>query len=366
MKAVAVYPGRSNSVHLRDIEKPAVDAIPGGRSVLVKVLRVGLDGTDREIIAALYGNPPPGDEYLIFGHESFGVVEAVGPAVGELAAGDYVVAAVRRPGRSIYDKIGLYDMTTDDDYRERGINLLHGYLTEYYVEDPEYLVKVPSGLREIGVLLEPASVIEKGIAQAYEVQRRMRIWHPRKAAVLGAGPIGLLAAMALRLRGLEVCTFARTSPPYYNSDLVHAIGACYHSTRDITLAQASREHGPFDLIFEATGYSPIVFEAMNILGKNGVLILSSVTEGGRTIDVPADRINLGFVLGNKVVVGTVSANREHFEAGVKELAQCEFQWPGWLARLLTHSIPGLEKYEEITRLLEAEDAVKVVVEVANT
>ena len=365
MKAVAVYSGIPNSVHLRDIGKPAADAIPGGRGVLVKVLQVGLDGTDREIIAATYGNPPPGDDYLIFGHESFGVVEAVRPAVGELAAGDHVVAAVRRPGRSLYDQIGLYDMTTDDDYRERGINLLHGFLTEYYVDEPEYLFRVPSGLREIGVLLEPASVIEKGMSQAYEVQRRMRIWRPRKAAVLGPGPIGLLASMVLRLRGLEVCTFGLTSPPYYNSDLLQAIGVCYHSTKDITLAAASREHGPFDLIFEATGYSPIVFEAMNILGKNGVLILSSVTGGGRTVEVPADRINLGFVLGNKVMVGTVSSSSEHFEAGVKDLAQCELQWSGWLSRLLTHEISGLEEYGEITRLLtEAKDAVKVVVEVA--
>lgn len=255
MKAVAVFPGKPNSVHLRDIGKPAADSA-GGRSVLIKVLQVGLDGTDREIIDAEYGNPPPGDDFLIFGHESFGVVEAVGPAVGEFKVGEYVVATVRRPGRSLYDRIGLSDMTTDDDYRERGINLLHGYLAEYFIEEADYLVRVPSGLREIGVLLEPTSVIEKGISQAYEVQRRMRIWRPQKAAVLGAGPIGLLATMVLRLRGLEVCTFARTSPPYYNSDLLQAIGACYHSTQDITLAEASREDGPFDLIFKRPAIRP--------------------------------------------------------------------------------------------------------------
>lgn len=363
MKAVAVHPGKAGSVHLREVEKPSLDAIPNGRGVLVKVLRVGLDGTDKEIIAALYGHPPAGDDFLIFGHESFGMVEAVGANVSELRPGDYVVATVRRPGGSLYDRIGMYDMTTDDEYRERGINLLHGYLAEYYVDEPEFIVRVPSGLKEAGVLLEPTSVIEKGICQAYEIQRRMRIWRPRKAAVLGAGPIGLLAAMALRIRGLEVCNFGLTRPPYYNSELLEKIGACYHSTRDLSLAEESSDHGPFDIIFEATGYSPLAFEAMNILGKNGVLILSSVTGGGRSIAVPADRINLGFVLGNKVMVGTVNANREHFEEGVKDMAQCEFQWPGWLSGLITHRIKGLERHGDIVPFLNADGAVKVCVDV---
>src|ERR671935_1189452 len=132
MKGIAVFPGKPNSVHLAELPKPSVDEVSGGRGVLVKVLRVGVDGTDKEINAAEYGAAPPGYEFLIIGHESFGRVEAVGPKVTELAPGDYVVATVRRPGSSIYDRIGTYDMTTDDTYFERGINLRHGYLTEYY------------------------------------------------------------------------------------------------------------------------------------------------------------------------------------------------------------------------------------------
>lgn len=365
MKAIAVIPGKPNSIHLREVPKPKLTDITNGRGVLVKVLRVGVDGTDKEINAAEYGAAPPGDDYLITGHESFGIVEEVGPNVSELQPGDYVVATVRRPGNSPYDKIGMYDMTTDDVYFERGINLRHGYLTEYYVDDPEYIVKVPQGLREVGVVLEPTSVIEKGIVQAYEIQRRLRIWNPRRAAVLGAGTIGILATMALRLRGLEVCTFGRTKPPYLNSDLLREIGACYHSTDDTTLTDSAKEHGPYNLIFEATGFSPIAFEAMNVLGKNGVLVLSSVTGGGRTIEVPADMINLGFVLGNKVVVGTVNANREYFEIGVKDLSQADLEWPGWLSKLLTHPVKGLENYEElINTLTNAKGAIKVFCEVA--
>src|SRR6185503_8153170 len=135
MKAIAVRPGTPNSAHLASLEKPSLDDVPGGRGVRVKVLRVGVDGTDKEINAAEYGAAPPGDDYLIVGHEGFGRVEAVGPNATELAVGDYVVATVRRPGHSIYDLIGTNDMTTDDTYYERGINLRHGFLTEYYVDD---------------------------------------------------------------------------------------------------------------------------------------------------------------------------------------------------------------------------------------
>src|SRR5574337_197527 len=159
MKAIAVIPGKANSIHLRDVPKPQVSDVPDGRGVLVRLLRVGVDGTGKEINAAEYGAPPPGDDYLIIGHESFGIVEAVGPHVTELRPGDYVVATVRRPGHSLYDQIGTSDMTTDDTYYERGINLRHGYLTEYYVDAPEYLVKVPKGLKDVGVLLEPMSVV---------------------------------------------------------------------------------------------------------------------------------------------------------------------------------------------------------------
>jgi glucose 1-dehydrogenase len=365
MKAIAVFPGKPDSVHLAELPRPTVDEIPDGRGVVVKVLRVGVDGTDREINAAEYGAPPPGYDFLVLGHESFGQVVEVGPNVTEFQPGDYVVATVRRPGSSIYDQIGTYDMTTDDTYFERGINLRHGYLTEYYVDDPEYIVKIPQGLKEIGVLLEPTTVVEKGIAQAYEIQRRLRVWRPRRAAVLGAGTIGLLATLALRLRGLEVTTFALNRKPYPNADLIEAVGGRYVSTRDTPLLEGARQFGPFDLIFEATGYSPIVFESMQALGKNGVLVLASVTGGDHKVEVPADKINLDFVLGNKVMVGTVNANREYFEMGVKDLAQAEAQFPGWLSRLLTHPVRGLDQYAALMEtLIEARGAIKVYCEVA--
>ena len=365
MKAIAVIPGKPNSIHLREVPKPRLEEIPNGRGVLVKILRVGVDGTDKEINAAEYGAAPPGDDFLILGHESFGQVEAVGPSVTELKPGDYVAATVRRRGSSLYDQIGTYDMTTDDTYFERGINLRHGFLAEYYVDQPEYIVKVPEGLKKVGVLMEPTSVAEKGIAQAYEIQRRLRVWHPRKAAVLGTGTLGLISALLLRLRGLEVTALGRTPRPYKNADLLDEIGVRYVNTADISLTDASKKYGPFDIIFEGTGFSPLVFEAMNVLAKNGVLVLVSVTGGDRKAEVPADKINLGFVLGNKVAVGSVNANREYFEMGAKDLSEAELQYPGWLAKLLTHPVKGLENYQELLdTLTKGKDVIKVFCEVA--
>jgi threonine dehydrogenase-like Zn-dependent dehydrogenase len=365
MKAIAVHPGQAGSLHLAELPKPSLDDVPDGRGVLVKVLRVGVDGTDKEINAAEYGQAPAGFDFLVIGHECLGRVEEVGPNVSGLAPGDYVVPTVRRPGTSLYDRIGQYDMTTDDVYFERGINLRHGYLTEYFVDDPEYIVKIPRGLSEVGVLMEPTSVIEKGIVQAYALQRRLKIWQPKRAAVMGAGTVGLLAALGLRLRGLEVTSFARTPPPNPNSERLDKIGARYISTKETSLGEAAKKHGPFDLIFEATGFAPLAFEAMEHLGKNGVLVLSSVTGGDRKVEVPVDKINLGFVLGNKVVVGTVNANREYFEVGASDLASAELEYPGWLGSLLTHPVDGLEGYAEMMRLLtEEKDAIKVYVNVA--
>ena len=366
MKAIAVYPGKPGSMHLEEAPVPSIHEIPDGRGVLVKVLRVGVDGTDKEINAAEYGQAPPGSNYLIIGPESLGQVIEVGANVQDtIRPGAYVVATVRRPGHSIYDAIGLQDMTTDDVYYERGINLRHGYLTEYYVEDVAYVVPLPTTLREVGVLLEPLTVAEKGIHQAYEIQRRLKIWQPRKAAVLGAGTIGLLATMALRLRGLEVICYSRRPAPYRNSDLITELGAHYVSAKEHTLEEAAAQHGPFDIIIEATGFSPIVFEAAQALGKNGVLVLASVTGGDTKVEAPADKINQGFVLGNKVMVGSVNASREDFVSGVNDLIKAEALFPSWLSKLLTTPVRGLENYEEmLQQLTENRDAIKVYVEVA--
>jgi len=277
-----------------------------------------------------------------------------------------VVASVRRPDDTIYGRIGLQDFTTADVYYERGINLLHGYLTEEYVEDAQFVFPLPDSLGRVGVLLEPTTVAQKGINQAYEIQRRLEVWQPRRACILGSGTVGLLMALGARLRGLELTVVSLPRKPYRNADLVETLGGAYFSTQETSLADVSARRGPFDLIMDATGFSPIVWEAAEALGKNGVLVLSSITGGDRTAEIPSDTINQGFVLGNKVMVGTVNASPADFRSGVDDLIKAEALFPGWLEQLLTTPIHGLENYEEMIRALtEDRDAIKVYVEVSS-
>jgi threonine dehydrogenase-like Zn-dependent dehydrogenase len=348
MKAIAVTPKQTNSVRLEEMDKPKTSDIKNGRGVLVEVLRVGACGTDREINNGEYGVAPEGYDFLVLGHENFGRVAEVAENVTEFAVGDFVVATVRRPGYSFYDDIGEQDFTTDDEYFERGISRLHGYMAEFYAESADFLIKIPPAIKEIAVLLEPLSIIEKGLKQASDIQERLKIWRPKTAAVLGTGSVGLLTSMALRLRGYAVHGFGKDARDgYLNADLLEEIGVSYDSTMETTVAASTEKYGEYDLIFECTGYSPIVFDAMQSLNQNGVLILASVTGGERKTDaIPSDKINQQFVLGNRVMFGTVNANREHFEIGVKDLALCEAMYAGWLGKMMTHKIEGLENFAQ--------------------
>jgi threonine dehydrogenase-like Zn-dependent dehydrogenase len=365
MRALAVRPGVPDSLHAREVRRPTVDDVANGRGVLVRLLRVGLDGTDHEIIKAEYGQAPPGDDFLIIGHENLGEVVEVGPNVpSSIRPGTLVVSTVRRPGHSIYDLIGRQDVTLDAVYYERGINLLHGYLSEWYVEDCAWVVSLAPALTRVGVLLEPTSVAEKGVGQAYALQRRLPLWRPERGLVVGAGTIGLLAALVLRLRGLDVTVYSRRPPPYRNSKLAEALGATYESSSLRPLPDVARDHGPFDIVLEASGFSPLAWAAADVLGKNGVLVLSSVTGGDRAAQIPSDHINQGFVLGNKVMVGTVNASREDFERGAHDLVLAETLYAGWLEQLLTTPVAGLADARTVVAALEDADTIKAFVEIA--
>ncbi|MPZ22685.1 MAG: alcohol dehydrogenase catalytic domain-containing protein [Dehalococcoidia bacterium] len=364
MKALALYPGKPNSLHIENIPNPTLADVPDGNGVLVEMLAVGGCGTDLDINAGEYGRAPRGSDFLVIGHENLGRVIETGPRVPvDFAPGTLVVAMVRRPGRSIYDLIGRQDLTTDDEYHERGISLLHGFASERYVDSADFVVPLPGNLRGVGVLLEPMSVCEKGIEQAYTIQRRLQVWRPQRAAVLGAGPIGMLSALALRLRGLEVTCYSKRRAPSPKSALLGDIDVRYVSSGERSFAEVATAHGPFDLILEATGFSPLAFEAAEALGPNGVLILASLTSGERTAETRTDAINQGFVLGNKVMVGTVNASRDHFIRGVDDMVKAEAVYPGWLARLLTTRVSGLESYERfISELSENKDAIMVFID----
>ena len=367
MQALAVHPGVPNSAHLTELPEPEITQIADGKGVLVRVLQVGVDATDAEINAAEYGQAPQGDDFLILGHEVFGVVEQVGPNVTRIRPGDYCTCTVRRPGPSIYDLIGRNDITSHETYYERGINLLHGFMTEQFVDEEEFIVKVPVGLRHLGVLSEPASVCAKAIEQAFLAQHRLQVWEPRLAFVTGAGQIGLLTSMMLRLRGLEVYTISRTPNPGLKEEILSAYGANYVSTQETPMEQLVKEIGRPDLIIEATGSSRVAFDCMQFLNLNGALVWTSVTGGHRKMDqFPSDQVNLEWVLGNKLLLGSVNGNRGHFARGLRDLALGEVMYPGVTERILTTPIAGFEDPDAILHALtQDKSALKVYVDIAD-
>jgi glucose 1-dehydrogenase len=336
MKAIVVTPGQRDSIHMRDMPDPKMKP----DQVAVKMLRVGLCGTDAEINHGLYGKPPDGDEFLILGHENLGVVEEVGKKVKGWKAGDLVVSTVRRPcGRCPQCRQGENDMCSSGQYTERGIMRRHGFMAQYYVESPAFMNKIPKEIRDFAVLLEPMSVVQKGIDHTYRLQSRLKGWKPKFAMVLGAGPIGLLAAAVLRVRGLRTVVIGREDETSVKAQLARQFGAEYVSVADKRLRDLPKDTGYPDIAIEATGVSSVGFDAMEILGANGVLCLLSVTAGDTMTAEPTDRINQRLVLGNQVVFGSVNANPRHFKQGVKDFVTIDKKWPGVMSKLLTNRIP---------------------------
>ena len=335
---------------MRDVADPA--ARDG--EALIDVIRVGIDGTDTDIARGEYGTAPAGSELLVIGHEALGrVVRGAGP----IAEGTLVVASVRRPDGCPNCARGESDMCLWGRYKERGIVGLHGYCAERYAERPEFLFAIAPELATPAVLLEPLTISEKGWRHIVSAQRRMTVWEPQRALVLGAGTVGLLAALVFRLRGLEVTVVDRREKPERRA-MVTKIGAAYAATSITPLSEIASDG--VDVAFEATGSAEVAFAAMNIVGRNGTLILASVTGGHRPLSVPAEDINQRLVLGNALIVGTVNANRLDFEQGIRDIAAAEAKWPGFLGSLITRRVP----LERAAETLEHDPAqIKQVVEI---
>jgi glucose 1-dehydrogenase len=346
MRAVTVAPGQRDSLRVLDI--PDVQDSDG--QVVVKVLQGGLCGTDAEITSGLYGEAPPGSPYLVLGHENLGVVES--PA-GPFSAGDLVVSTVRRPcpERCLPCRSGENDMCLTGHYRERGIQALHGFMSERYVEDPRYVVHVPSSLRAVAVLVEPMTVAQKALEQTFRIQSRMS-WAPRQAVVLGAGPVGILAAAAMRIRGLDVTVVSREPEGSARDRLLREAGIRYLSTTSAPIADLPRQLGAIDIVLEATGAAAVIAPALNIVGRDGVCVLASVTEAGRQWEIDLGAWNRQMVLGNRLVFGVVNAGRRHFEAAVRDLMAAEERRPGWMGRLITRRLPFTEAGRALVRAPE--------------
>src|SRR5438105_167158 len=334
MRAIAVTPAKAGSAQQLELPKPRLET----GMALMRVLEVGIDGTDTEINNGEYGEAPPGSYVLVIGHEALSVIDAVGEGVQGFAPGDLVVSTVRRPDECPNCQSGASDMCLFGNYTERGIKGAHGYMGEYYSEKPEFMVKIPPALRPFAVLLEPLSIVEKAVFQAWKMQERM-LWQPKRAVVLGAGPIGILCTILLRLRGLEVNVYAKSAPDSLQGQILNTLGAVYRSVDDHPVIRIREELGQIDFILEGTGNSTVAFQAMAQVGTNGVICLTGVSAGNRNVEIPADVINLQMVLGNRVAFGSVNANRRYFESGVEHFQQAEQRWPGIFNRLITRRVP---------------------------
>jgi threonine dehydrogenase-like Zn-dependent dehydrogenase len=347
MKAITVEPMKAGSARLEEVPEPD----PRNGAVLVEAIAVGVCGTDVEIVEGKYGWAPPGKGRLVLGHESLGRVIDPGPAAG-LAKGDLVVGIVRRPDPVPCPNcaVGEWDMCRNGQYTERGIKQIDGYMSERWRIEPEYAVKLDRSLGLLGVLLEPTTVVTKALEQIVAVSDR-GFFEPRTALVTGAGPIGLLAAMLLRMRGLEVHVLDRVdSGP--KPDLVRALGATYHAG-----AISSLKFEP-DVIVECTGVGQVIGDSIQAVAPGGVVCLTGVGSGGRTVGLTTADVASNVVLRNNVVVGSVNANKRHWYKAGQVLAQAD---RSWLARLVTRREPPAE----FMRALERQpDDIKVVIQFA--
>jgi glucose 1-dehydrogenase len=338
MRAVAALYG-SREVRVIDVEPPKI-AEP--TDVLLRVLDVGVCGTDREICAFEYGTPPLGEDHLILGHECLAFVEAVGPDVAVLAPGDLVVPSVRRPcddRTCAACRAGHQDFCYTTGFKERGIKGAHGFMAEYAVEEARYLTRVPPALRGFAVLTEPLTIAQKALAQVFALMaHRPPFLAPGtppaargqglRAVVLGAGPVGLLGAISLVTAGFTTTVYSRERPPSPKVDLVEAIGASYRSSAITTFEELADELGNIDLVYEAAGNSSFALGGLGVLGTNGVYVLTGVPGEQALAEADAARLMRDMVLRNQVLLGTVNAGTDAFSAAIDELQRFATRRPG--------------------------------------
>lgn len=360
MQALAVFPSK-RSLQLVDIPQPKLQ---GATDVLLRVRQVGLCGTDREISSFEYGSPPPGSDHLILGHESLAEVVEVGGSVHGLRPGDLVVAMVRRPcshPECRPCRAGRSDFCITGDYTERGIKQAHGFLTEYTIDDQEYLVKVPRALADVAVLAEPLTVVTKAAEQARAIFGRLPYDPgPQRGLVLGAGPIGLLGAMVMVADGFETLVYSRDSGESKQAQLARGVGARYVSSTDIPIESLARDSGEFDVVLEAVGFAPLMMAAIETLKPNGVLALTGVPPEAATAELNLGRALRNLVLRNEVVFGTVNAGRRDHWSAIQHLEQFMVLFPESVRELITHHA----SLDEVPGMLTQKRGIKNVVEIS--
>jgi len=339
MKAVAVYPADEKFAVIDHPEPALTDP----KDVKLRMLDIGICGTDKEIVSFEYGTPPKGSPYLIIGHESLGQVVEIGPQVTRLRVGDLAVPTVRRPCEvpsCIACRADRQDFCYSGEFTERGINQRHGYMTEFVVEQERYLNPVPPSVRDVAVLVEPLTIAEKGIAQLKQIQQRLP-WREQgsRALVLGGGPVGLLGAMKLVLEGCDTTVYSRTPAASNLEKLVSSFGAKFVHAETASVADLAGQVGNIDVVYEAVGASSLAFEVMPYLGTNGVFIFTGVPGRKGPVTIDADTIMRDAVLKNQVIFGTVNASTESFADAISDIGSSLGKWPDALRSLITRRWP---------------------------
>ena len=344
MKTVAVFPA-SQEVRLVEQEFPR-RVQPD--QVTLRMLDIGICGTDKEICSFEYGTPPPGDDHLVIGHESVAEIVDVGAAVEHLQPGDLVVPSVRRPcphPGCLACRSGHQDYCYTGDFSERGIKEAHGYMAEYVVDREQYMNVVPPDLREIAVLAEPLTIAEKALAQIFWMMQQRPPWidpetpseergRGLSALVLGIGPVGLLGAMVLVSAGFTTYVYSRELPPSPRIDLVSAIGATYVSSQTATFGQLAGQVGNIDLIYEAVGHSHFALAALQVLGTNGIVVLTGVPGLQAFVEANPAHLMREMVLKNQVLLGTVNAGPDAFASALRDLDLFRRRWPAVVPTLI--------------------------------
>jgi threonine dehydrogenase-like Zn-dependent dehydrogenase len=348
MKAGAVFPGK------REIEVVAFaePRITAPDEVKLRMLEVGVCGTDREIASFHHGTPPEGFEFLVLGHEALGEVVETGPAVSGFKPGDLVVPMVRRPcphPHCVACRSGRQDFCYTDDFRERGIKEQHGFMTGFVVEDELYLNAVPAELRAVAVLVEPLTIAEKALIQIRSIQQRVP-WGwvsgaGHRAVVLGAGPVGLLGAMALVNAGFETYVYSRERVPNPRANLAQAFGAHFICSETCDAHDLASTVGNIDVVYEAVGATQTAFELLQVLGTNAVYCFTGVPRHGDPISVDTHALLYHLVLKNQAIFGTVNSGKDAFEAAIRDLGVFYRRWPAAVSSLITGRYP-IEEFRE--------------------
>jgi threonine dehydrogenase-like Zn-dependent dehydrogenase len=349
MQAIAVRRGESAPVV---IEKPRPE--PAAGEALVRTLRVGVDGTDHEVIRGGHGGFPAGEDHLVLGHEAVGVVED--PNGTRFSEGDVVVPTVRRPpGESNeYFERGEPDMAPEGAYFERGIEGAHGFMAEYFTSPGEYLVRIPASQASLGFLIEPISIAEKALELATQTRAGFQ-WAPESALVLGNGSLGLMTLTMLQRSFDRVYCLGRRDRPDPTVDIIDGLGATYVDSRETPVDEIPGPHEEMDLVVEATGYARHPLQAVHALSSNGVAALLGVP-GPWEFDVDGGSLHREFVMGNKAMVGSVNSRVEHFESAIVSLANMS----DWFLEDLVTGVYPLSAFE---RAFEDDDTtIKTAVE----